>query len=575
MKKPKQLSQKDQARVDSFLSLFAKERTDIRAELSDIIPFFSELLDMHALTFEEFALQLEAEKQGIDYTDPLFSYDCVKPTCPSCQSHVNTRKVANNLYVCNVCKTKFAANHHSITAGTKLSSITWLKVLHCVMSFSSLQDTCRVCGITPTTYYAIRNRLFYAMDLMMDQIKLYDVVSCDITFVRVSFRGLDLRDPDYPEDSIFFQKDYKPRAGRKRGGQNKMSEKNANSIGIFTAIDSCGHIFVRPVGLGAATAARLQECVGTEKILLHVPESDPSPFSTKSKDQTHSKPGGKSLLVSDKEPAIIKFASKYGIDHECHVYRKNGVQIRLPRGAHDIQNVNQLHSKLKTFLRNTHHVSSKYLPGFLVLFEFLETTKGSSEAISLLFRTLAQPGLVKSKTFFDEKYVVPNYLLQCLAESNPFKHLKQNQLHAYYLYKKRLDEIEAGNQCVQSVTEIAEICGMSPASVRRNYKNLESAGYGPEIRKLYSTSNPQRRQQPRKAFSPEILAIYDAFCDNLRNESSLDRKPLVQFLRDYNLDNKTNYRYHNVQAYFVQIEKAGLRVKRKDCLPQTRFRTKT
>ena len=428
------------------------------------------------------------------------------------------------------------------------------------MNFSTVQETCRTCGITPNTYYSIRNRLFYAMQLMMDQVKLYGVIGCDITFARVSYKGLDLTDPDYPEESIFFQEDYKPRESRKRGDRNKLAERASNSVCIFTAIDDRGHCFVRFVGLGSASANRLLDRVGRDKFLLSVPASPDTLSVARSKQQRLSTPGSPSLLVSDKERAIISFAAKYGIPHEHHIYRKNGVQLRLPSGAHDIQSVNQLHSKLKQFLRNTHYVSSKYLPGYLVLFEFLQNTQGSQAAITELFRILSQPGLGKPTSFYNEQYVVPNYLHQWISDENPLKHLKQNQIHAYYLYRTRLDDIQRGAKEPQAVSDIAEICGMSTSNVRRTYKNLESAGYGPHIMRMYKVSNPQRKQRIRKAFSPEILAIYDAYNKHLMLSGS-NRMTLAAFLREQSIKTGVEYKYKTMKYYFYEIEKSGLRPK--------------
>lgn len=68
-------SKKDQQKIEGFLKNFSGEYPDIRSEIASVLPAYNQLLDMHALSFEEFALQIEAKKQGFDYTDPLFSYD--------------------------------------------------------------------------------------------------------------------------------------------------------------------------------------------------------------------------------------------------------------------------------------------------------------------------------------------------------------------------------------------------------------------------------------------------------------------------------------------------------------------
>lgn len=563
-------SKKDKARVEYFLDLFAKERKDIRKEIASVLPSYNELLEMHALTFEQFALQIEAEERGIDFTDPLFSYESIMPTCPTCKKHENTRRKQGNLFFCNACKSKFAANHDSISTGTKCSSVTWLKVLHSIMNFSTLEETCRAADISPMTFYNIRNRLFYGMQILMEDIKLYDIVYCDFSFARVSYKGLDLYDPDYPDDSPLFEKDYKPRESRKRGAPNKFDEIAMNSISIFTAIDSSSHVYTQVAGFGKATSGRLMKAVGSDRIMLTVPKEDPSPFHINSDKKSVAKPGSKSLLVSDKDPTIISFAKRYGIPHEYHVYRKKGVQMKLPKGAHDIQAVNMLDSKLKKFLRETNYVSTKYLPGFLVLFDFIQNTQGSQEAITQLFRILSKPGLGKDADFYENQYVVPNYMMQWLASEQPFKKLKSNQMYCYYLYRKRLDAIAAGEKDVQSVAEIADACAMSPSTVRRTYKNLESSGFGPEIMDLYEKGGRNRKKKKKKApreFDRDYLQMYDEFCENLRKRSYY-RKTFSAFVRDYNLRNGTNYTTSKVNYYFEEMEEAGVRSGRKELMEE-------
>ena len=459
------------------------------------------------------------------------------------------------MYLCAHCKTKYAANHDSISSGTKCSSVTWLKVLHALLNFSSMQETCKACDISPNTYYNLRNRLVYGMQLMMDQVKLFGVISCDITFVRASYKGMDLSDIDYPEGSIYDQVDFKPRQSRQRGGRNSMDERSVNSIAVFTAIDEYDHVMARFVGIGAATASQLRECIGDNKLLIDIPSDDPSPFHN---EKIREEETGKSLLVSDEEKAIIKYAADLGIPHEHHVYRRKDVQLRLAPNEHDIQNVNQLHKKLKQFLRDYNYVSSKYLPAFLVLFEFCQNTKCTDDAIVQLFQILAQPGLCENPAMINEQYTIPNYLQQWLSSENPSKRLKKNQALAYYLYKKRQDSIAAGEKNIQSVTDIANECNMSLSSVRRNYKNLESTGYGPEIMKLYSTGNPHRKQRQRKAFSKEIIALYDAYQKN-RQLPRNERLGLTKFVRKINLEQHKNYNYRSIDYYFKEIEKAGIR----------------
>lgn len=558
-------SQHDKSRVDYFLELFSKERKDIRKEISALLPSYNELLDMHALSFEEFALQMEAEKRGINYKDPLFSYDSIMPTCPVCQSHTETRRKQDNLFCCKTCKSKFTANHNSISSGTKCSSIVWLKVLHGIMNFSTIDEICKTADISRTTYFRIRNRLFYGMQLILEDIKLYDVICCDFTVTRASYKGLDLEDTEYPEDSMFYQETSPPRKSKERGGPNKQAETTLNSIVIFTAIDSASHVYTKLIGFGRVTSKMLERAVENDKILLSAPKEDASIYRRNSDKASLQKPRQTSLLVSDKDPVIIAFAKRYGIEHEYHVYRKNGVQLKLPKGAHDIQPVNQLDHKVKKFLRDTNYVSSKYLPGFLVLFDWLQNTKGSQEAILQLFKVLSTPGLGKEPMFYEKQYAVPDYMTQWLDEDNALMKLSKTQMYCYYLCRSRQDAIEAGETDVQTVTQIAEICGMSQSAVRRTYENLDKAGYGPRIMELFEKGNALKKTHISNALDQEFIDMYDDFCDNLRLPL-FDRKTFAAYLREYNLRNNTNYNYNTILYYFEVIEKSGVRTERKELL---------
>ena len=500
-------------RVDAIREIFARESPEVRAELARVLPAYNALINMHAQTFEEFALQSVARDRGISYEDPLFDYRTILPPCPKCGETENIHRTEENVYLCNSCRKRYAANYKSISSGTNCKSIVWYQVLQCLLRFYTVDETCKYCGIATGTYYNIRNRLFYAMQIMMNDVKLYGNIQCDNTFVRLSFKGANLSDEDYPEDSIFYTEDYKPRKARARGRSNKYRERNMNTLCLFACIDECGHVMARVVGIGAATASLLRNCVGNDKILLNVPETETCPPGKFKEVQCE--PGTPSLLISDKESAIKKFADEYGIAHECHVYRANGVQHRLPDGAHHIQNVNQLHHKLKDFLRKTNHIASRYIPGFLVFFEFIQNTGASQEAIEHLFRILSAPGLGRPKSFFAEMFETPNYLKQWLSSDNPLRYLHTNQVNAFFYYNERKKAIEKGLTPEMTVKEIADMCNLTPSSVRRNYKNLKKAGAEDRIEELFFNINPRKKgRMKRVRFSPERLMAFDDFYAN-------------------------------------------------------------
>lgn len=150
-----------QQEVLNILELFSKESPEIRDEVASLLPSYNELLNMHALSFSEFALVPIAEGQGLDPADPLFDYNAVVPPCPKCKSsHVNRK--SKFFYYCTVCSLYFTPNWNSISSGCKVSAMTYLKVLRCMLDRYSGNRICKVCGIAPSTFFNIRNRLFYA-----------------------------------------------------------------------------------------------------------------------------------------------------------------------------------------------------------------------------------------------------------------------------------------------------------------------------------------------------------------------------------------------------------------------------
>lgn len=551
-----------QQEVLNILELFSKESPEIRDEVASLLPSYNELLNMHALSFSEFALVPIAEEQGLDPADPLFDYNAVVPPCPKCKSsHVNRK--SKFFYYCTACSLYFTPNWNSISSGCKVSAMTYLKVLRCMLDRYSGNRICKVCGIAPSTFFNIRNRLFYAMELMLQDVKLYGICRCDNTFIHTNFRGSNLSDSDFPEDCPFDQIDFVPRLARARGG-SRGGERVLSSVCIFAAIDEFNHVTAKFVGVGAANTVLLAEAIG-DKFLLTVPDEDPSPFPPQKMQMQHhnTSPGSASLLVSDGESAIARFAERYGITHEAHVYRRKGTQVRLSKGDHDIQRVNALHGRLKKFLRDA-GCSSKYLPGYLTFFEWIENFKASDDAIRRLFLLLAAPGKGRSASFFKERFVVPNYLTQWCKLDNPLSKLPYNKILAYTLYKQRRDAIDSGNEAsALPMDEIAYRTGYSKQTIRRIYKNLSASGYDALISEHFNI--PKKKKTPRKSeiqvcrsISKEMLAIFDEYAQNiaLPKATRLTGKAFEAMINE---KYGTSYKLRNLRFSFGEIVKKGLR----------------
>lgn len=545
-------------RVSMYLCEFSKESPDVRDSIVNNLPAYNTLLSLKASSFEEFALQLWAEENNLDYTKETLPL----PNCPYCGSNKKVGTKGKGMYRCNTCNHSFAANYKSIASGSKVDALTWMKVLRCLLDFAGMTKTCEYCSITNSTYYNIRNRLFYAMQVLLDDLKLYGIIQVDNTFVRSSYKGMNLQESQFDEDSIFFDATFKPRAARNRGGAYNHLELNANSICIFTAIDDSGHVLTRFTGIGAANYKTLKHYVPENKYLKTVPSKDPFLYHKKQKKEQISLPEECSIIIADKEKAIEKYAHGIGMDIETHVFRRNGKQIRLSENSYDIQRVNALHKRLKEFLQKHHYVSTKYLPGYLILFEFIENTGASDGAIRKLFQILSKPNFDKPSGFFEELYTMPNYLEEWLIDDNPLNKFPHSKLLAFYMYdcKKQSKEYQGKNI---SMRDIVDETGYTEKTIRKYYREFVNAGYRDLILSYFEKITKTKKKITKteiapKTINPIVLAIYDEYVKI--KELPLGKRPTFeQFLEQKNKEYGTEYNRTNMYAKFKYIETHNIR----------------
>lgn len=549
----KKFTDKNKKQIEKFLKAFSTLSDDLREEIVDILPAYNKLTELKAYTFEEFALLSVAKGKGIDYKEYGFDFKDIKPICPSCREKKRIRKVKQNKYICNKCKKTFSANHESISSKSNVNALTWMQVLICMLNYFSINDTCSICNISNTTYYNIRNKLFYAMEIMMRDLRLFGKVQIDNTFVRLSYKGNTLEYKEFPEDSPLYVESFVPRKARRRGMHNSHDEKNMNQICIFTAIDEFGHAIVKYAGIGAISSSLLEVYLNKDHILYNVPESEEFGLFKEKDIDLKNESGRETLIVADKERALEKYFVKHGYNYESHVYRKNGKQLKLKEGSNNIQKVNSLHKRLDDFLRKTNYVSGKYLPGFLTFFEFIENTKASNDAIGRLFEILTEPGLGQNAEFYKELYTLPNYMLEWSKEENPLRKFPLNKLNAAYLYNEYKKCKAKDEKYHLTVKEIGEMNNMGEATVRQTYRNFVSSGLIDTIVKEFENSkelfeNATDLVNRKQRFSHAEYQVYKEYW-KFREMDSEVRPTKSEFFEQMNLKynlNKTKKQWLNI-----------------------------
>lgn len=258
-------------RKQEFMSSFANEAPAVRDSIVQDLPAYNALLSLRAVSFEEITLRQLAKQQNIPYNlehPPI-------PTCPWCKSAEHVGRKEAFTFRCRSCDKNFVITKGSIAYKSKCDALVWMKVLQCLLNYVSITQTCEYCNIREETYYRIRTRLFYAMSILLQDVRLYGNVEVDNTFVKVSYKGVNLKENEVPEDSIFFDPTHKPREPKARGGPIPMALRNANQICIFTGVDNAGHILTRFVGVGNVSYLSLKHYISTNCFLLQVPKKDP------------------------------------------------------------------------------------------------------------------------------------------------------------------------------------------------------------------------------------------------------------------------------------------------------------
>lgn len=556
----------------AFMRFFAMQDRNVRSDILKDLPALHALLSLESESFEEMALRQIATARGEKYDKDKPP----RPDCPNCKNHDSVVKKTGYMFRCTACGKTFSANYNSISSGTKQDALTWMKVFQGILNFRTVSQICEFCGIEKATFYRIRNRLFYAIQLLMADLKIYGTIEVDISFIRASYRGRSLSAPDYTENSVFYEYPFVPRPSRKRGEANSFAERSINTLAIFTAIDDRGHVFCRFAGNGAVSARALNTYIPADKFLLEVPEKDPfSDFIKAQKNEAKTKPGNKSLMVADKEAAIEKYAKLLNINFESHVYRKDGVQRKLAEGSHDIQRVNALHSRLKKFIRDVNYCSSHFLPGYLLLFELIQNTGATDDVVARIFQILATPDLGKPASFYEELFVVPNYLLDWLNRDDPVKKLPYKKVLAFYMYDHIRNQVQYPG-IEMTMKQIEMETGYTAPSIRKIYKDLNGAGYrdlileyfGEPSADMNSTQKGGKKYKKDKeknraamsptSVNPTVLAIYDEYV-KIRQLPIGQRPRMEDWLKEINQQFGTNYKRANMLMKFKIIEECGLR----------------
>lgn len=281
-------------------------------DLSDLIELEKSVKDeiIHQFTkceFEEYSKQF------------LFKDD--KFICKHCQS-TNTIKVGFNAtnkqrYKCNDCNKIMIETTGMINFSSKKSFNQWILFLESLLNGDTLEVSADKANISERTSFRWRHKILFALNKLLNQEVLSDVVTLDETLFPVVYKN-----PNRPSIEVY-----------KRG----MSSQKVN---VTCAIDSHQNILLKVVDYGRVKSDSLIS-VYKDKIR---------------KDCT---------VVSDSLRSYHKLMEVLEVDWEKIPSKK-----KKSPGEYTLEPINRLHSTLKDFIYKYKGISIKYLQGYLALFAF-------------------------------------------------------------------------------------------------------------------------------------------------------------------------------------------------------------
>ena len=393
--------------------------------------------EIGATTIDEFATNYRAEKGK--------QIEC--PNCGSTNVVLNgtykTEHEQRQKYRCRDCGKVFSGLHNTLVQSSSFSIFQWLCFIDCLYNGYSIEKTAKLCGTSNTTASNNRAILFFALELLEENVLLEGNIGIDETFFDRSYKGN--RDK---------QKDFKrERPPRKRGSQSHFMGTSKDKVGVACALDEYGTSIAVVTGHGNATTKKLNNAL-----------------------RDHINPEHLKMLHSDKAPAIKKFATVSGFPiQQCKSPEIRSGKTKMPDTVRHIQRAESYNSRLKKFMMRFNGVSSDLLQGYASLFSWRERNRDRErhEAYRELLGVMVTPTpYINPLKFIDD-------LLEKIKSDTPDnsrffrnKQSEQKSKDIYDLYAKGVP-----------VKEIAKRYQCSKQAVTRRIRNFRNWGFAYKTQK--------------------------------------------------------------------------------------------
>jgi len=292
--------------------------------------FFADEADILVSLFKTKLLQ-KNETQKIIHRE---RNQLICPYCKSTNIYKNGKtKIGNQKYICRTCNKSFSDSNDSIVFSSKKSYLQWIKFIHCEILGLTLKRTSLEVGISQTTAFAWRHKLYFAIGKIKQDIVLNGIIQIDGYFISINLKGT--------------KKNNMPRYSKKRSSSAYRGVSH-HKVCIMCGIDDNDNLFLEIVGLGGEANNMMDS------------------LSYKIKEG--------SKLVCDGKFAFLTFCK----NHNCSIELVKSKTYKNENG-YDMNSINGIHSELRKYLAKRRGVSIRHLQEYLDMFLFLKLLEYSTE----------------------------------------------------------------------------------------------------------------------------------------------------------------------------------------------------
>lgn len=262
-----------------------------------------------------------------------------KKPCPQCKSenvYKRGRQSGVQMYQCKDCK-----KWYSETTGTPLYDIKlknkWQSYLRCMEKGMPIKKIAAELEISIQTSFNWRHKILSSLNDLIPE-KLTSEVECDELELALNNKGSKTLD----------------RAPRKRGNDFKRNDgEKVTVVQVLTALERKGSKYLRAIESKRLSKAEIEKALD-------------------------GKIAEEATLITDKHPSFRAFVKDNQIKHKTILAKEH---IGKTDKTIHLQNVNNLHSQLRTFLRPFNGVSSKYLQNYLNWFAYADKLRTGKTTI--------------------------------------------------------------------------------------------------------------------------------------------------------------------------------------------------